>query len=101
MFDDIRRIRGLAGLALVVVVGVFAIGCSSGAPAAASTQAVGMPPARAQRLVGDPYSAGTRPPAPATGATAGSVASPQVTKYGGTADDRLTGTHPGGGGPQR
>jgi hypothetical protein len=87
MFGDIRRIRGRASLGLAVLIGVFAVGCTAAAPGA-GTRTSGDQSARYERLAGDPYQAGTR--APQTAADAAGNAS----RIG------LTGTHPGGGGPQ-
>ena len=84
MFDDSRRIRGGASLALAVLIGVTAIGCTVAAPGA-GIRSVGDQSARNGRLAGDPYQAGTRAPQKAVR---------HVSRVG------LTGTHPGGGGPQ-
>ena len=88
MFGDIRRIRGRVSLVLAVLISVFAIGCTAAAPGAAK-RALGDQAARNGRLAGDPYQAGTR-----AAQRAGSA-------VGTTWHVGLTGTHPGGGGPQR
>jgi hypothetical protein len=83
MFEDKKRKRGLASLALAGLVGFSLIGCSAALPAGRAQP--GNPPgARQGRLVGDPYQAGTR--------------SKGTTTIVNTR--QLTGTHPGGGGPQ-
>jgi hypothetical protein len=87
MFDDIKRIRGRASLALAVLISVVAIGCTAPASGAAN-RALGDQSARQSRLAGDPYQAGTRAPQKATGVSS------NASRVG------LTGTHPGGGGPQ-
>ena len=87
MFDDIKRIRGRAILALAVLISVVAIGCTAPAPGAAS-RALGDQSARQTRLAGDPYQAGARAPQKATAAAS------NASRVG------LTGTHAGGGGPQ-
>jgi len=87
MFDDIKRIRGRASLALAVLISVLAIGCTAPAPGAAS-RSLGDQSARQTRLAGDPYQAGTRAPHKTTAAAS------NASRIG------LTGTHAGGGGPQ-
>jgi hypothetical protein len=85
MIDKSRRIRGGAGLALAALISVSAIGCTVAAPGA-GIRSLGDQSARNGRLAGDPYQAGTRAPQKA--------AMSHVSRVG------LTGTHPGGGGPQ-
>ena len=86
MFENGTRIRGGAGLALAVLISVSAIGCTVAAPGA-GIRSIGDQSARNGRLAGDPYQAGTRAPQKASGS--------KVSRVG------LTGTHPGGGGPQK
>ena len=84
MSDDKKRNRGVASLALAGLVGIFVVGCTAAVPVG-KAQAVSHPQVRDGRLVGDPYQAGGR--------------SGGAQKQG-TARPGLTGTHPGGGGPQ-
>lgn len=91
MFDRMARNGGLGGLAAVTVLMVVLAGCT--ADASAARLGAGIRSNAAQvRLEGDPYQAGTRAPA----AVKGSAAQPARL----TVQQGLTGTHPGGGGPQ-
>jgi hypothetical protein len=100
MFDDRKQNRGLASLVLAGLVGVFVVGCTAAAPAGGA-QLVSHPSAREDRLSGDPYQAGSRAPGTSTGAKAISVDPPKDQKARKVALDGRTGTHPGGGGPQK
>ncbi len=84
MFEDRKRKRGLASLALAGLVGFSLIGCTAASPAGKARP--GNPPdARQGRLVGDPYQAGGR-----------SQGTPTAVNT-----RQLTGTHAGGAGPQQ
>ena len=83
MFDDRKRKRGLASLALAGLVGFSLIGCTAASPAG-KAQPGNPPQARQGRLVGDPYQAGGR------SSEAQTIANTR----------QLTGTHAGGAGPQ-
>jgi hypothetical protein len=84
MSGDRKRNRGLASLTVAGLVGIFVVGCTAAVPAG-KAQAASHPEVRDGRLVGDPYQAGGR----------SQGAQKPVTTWPG-----LTGTHPGGGGPQ-
>ena len=83
MFGNRKRNRGMASLAAAGLVGIIVVGCTAATPVGGA-QSVSHPQVRVNRLVGDPYQAGGRP----TGAQT------QVNPR------QMTGTHPGGGGPQ-
>jgi hypothetical protein len=82
MSGDKKRNRGLTSLAVAGLVGILVVGCSA-APAA-KAQPGSPPQVREGRLVGDPYQAGGR---------SQSAQTPVNVR-------QLTGTHPGGAGPQ-
>ena len=77
MSRDKKRDRGLASLALAGLVGIFVVGCTAAVPAG-KAQAVDHSQVRDGRLAGDPYQGAQKP----------------------VNARQLTGTHPGGGGPQ-
>jgi hypothetical protein len=83
MFGNRKQNRGMASLALAGVVGIFVLGCTAATPVGGA-QSVSHPEARDNRLVGDPYQAGGRSLGAQTHVNT----------------RQLTGTHPGGGGPQ-
>ena len=83
MSGDKKRDRRLASLALAGLVGIFVVGCTAAVPAG-KAQAVDHSQVRDGRLAGDPYQAGGRSQGAQKPVNA----------------RQLTGTHPGGGGPQ-
>ena len=83
MSGDKKRNRGLASLALASLVGIAVVGCSSAVPVG-KAQTVSHPLVREERLAGDPYQAGGR-----------SQGAQKLVN-----ERQLTGTHPGGSGPQ-
>jgi hypothetical protein len=91
MFDHKARNGGFGGLAAVTVLAVVLAGCS--ADASAARLGGGISPKAVQlRLEGDPYQAGTRAPAKAGATAKQTLPAIQLGR---------TGTHPGGGGPQK